>query len=143
MDWRDFFDTGILRYGVSTAEKEKAALARALPAAPIDTSAGQEKANRYAAGYLFALHWPRLAPKIMPIISATKTSNLWKLGGDDPELQSYAQAGMNRALSDIVNRYTTPVNVADRPWEDYTSEEAQRIRKRRPMAAVQAEGLEE
>lgn len=144
MDGRDLLDTGILRYGVTTADKEKLARERALPGAPLDPSAEQNVADRYAAGYLFATHWPKLAPAVLPIISALKTSSLPFLGGEDPSIQSFAQAGMNRALLDQSNRYKTPINLADRPWEDYRSADAERIRRRRrPAATAQAEGLEE
>lgn len=89
---------GRIRYGKSTSQKEALARARALPGAPLDTSAGQEKADRYASGYLFAQNWPRLAPIVQPYVDALKTSDLPLFGGETPESQSYATAGMNRAL---------------------------------------------
>lgn len=143
MDWRDLFDTGILRYGVTTAEKEKLARERALPGAPRDPSAAQAAADRYAAGYLFGTYWPRAAPVLMPWISAAKTSGWPLIGGENPALQSLAEAGLSRALIDAANRYKAEVNRSERPWEDYRSAEAERIRRRRPTAAAQAEALEE
>lgn len=93
-DLLDLF--GKLRYGRSTAEKEAIAAKRALPGAPYDPSADQEIANRYASGYLFAENYPRLAPAVMPVVNMARTG--WF--GDSPEVQSYANAGMNRALMD-------------------------------------------
>ena len=144
MDPRDLLDTGSLRYGVSTAEKEKLARQGLLPGAPADTTAGQERADRSASGYLFPSPWPRLAKTVMPAISALKTSGIPFFGGESPDLQSYAQEGMNRALIDLGNAYTTPPNRSARPWEEYESSEAAAIRKRRPRpiaAALQAEAL--
>ena len=132
MDPRDIFDTGWLRYGVSTADKEKLAREGLIPGAPRDNSAEQKQAERYAASYLFASTWPRLAQTVMPLVNAVRTSDLPLFGGDDPTLQSYAQQGMNRALLDRDNAYTTPVNTSARPWEDY----------RRPSLGAQARGLE-
>jgi hypothetical protein len=130
-------DTGTLRYGVSLDEKERLAREGSLPGAPIDNTAEQEAADRYAAGYLFAQTWPRLAPVVMPIINALKTSDLPLLGGDDPSLQSQAQAGVNRSLIDQANIYTTPVNTSARPWDDPAFQAA----KRRPAAADQSKAL--
>jgi len=85
---------GKLRYGVSTAEKERLAASRALPGAPVDNTADQEAANRYASGYLFGQNWPNLAPAVQPFIDQIKTSNLPFVGGSSPELQSQASAGV-------------------------------------------------
>jgi hypothetical protein len=91
---RDLLDPlGELRYGVPTSEKERIAVSRALPGAPEDPSAEQDVANRYAAGYLFAQQHPEIAPRLLPIVSTIKA-----LFGTDPDLQSWAHAGMNRAL---------------------------------------------
>jgi hypothetical protein len=120
----DLLDTGTLRYGVSTAEKEKLARGGALPGAPVDKTADQERADRYASGYLFATRWPRLSSAVMPLINALKTSDIPFLGGDSPEIQSYAQNGVNRALIDRGNIYTTPTNRSARPWEDYALQAA-------------------
>jgi len=86
---------GKLRYGMSTGDKEVLAAGRVLPGAPVDNSAEQAKANRYASGYLFGQQWPRLAPAIQPLVDRIKTSDLPFLGGESPELQSYATQGMN------------------------------------------------
>jgi len=137
MDPQGLLDAaGYIRYGMSTADKEKIAREGLLPGAPKDTSAGQEKADRYASGYLFTSNWPRLSKAIMPAVSMARA-----FVGDTPELQSFAQSGMNRALMDLSNVYTTPVNTGERPWEDYESEAANRIRLKRPAAEVQSEAL--
>ena len=78
---RDLLDTGTFRYGVTTAEKERLARARALPGAPRDLSADQSVADRYAAGYLFGTNWPNLAPVVLPLINVLKTSSLPFFGG--------------------------------------------------------------
>lgn len=138
-------DPGILRYGVSTADKERLAREGLLPGAPVDRTAGQERADRYASGYLFASTWPKLSKAVMPFVNALKTSDIPFLGGDDPSLQAHAQSGVDRALLDLSNRYTTPPNRSATPWEDYESEEAAAIRARGPRrpvaAALQAEAL--
>lgn len=103
---------GRLRYGVPTAEKEALASSRALPGAPVDNSADQDIANRYAAGYLFAKQHPHLAPIVQPFINALKTSDLPLFGGASPELQSYAQAGMNAAMT---HRDTPAASSTPRP----------------------------
>jgi len=89
---------GNLRYGMPTSQKEVLAAGRRLPGAPIDNSADQDVANRYAAGYLFTMQHPDLAPYVMPVANF-----LHGLFGDDPSVQSYAQEGMNRALVDTQN----------------------------------------
>jgi len=93
-------DPGRLRYGVSTAEKEAIARRGELPGAPVDRSAGQEKADRYAAGFLFAKEHPDLAPILQPMVDRLKTSDLPYFGGESPEVQSYASQGMTRALAE-------------------------------------------
>lgn len=145
MDWRDLLDTGALRYGVPTAEKERLARQRSLPGAPLDLTADQAAADRYAAAYLFGLEWPRLSKAVEPALTGFKV-----LTGTDPILQSYATAGLSQARTDVENwrnrRYA--INTNPTPWEDYRSAEAEEIRKRgprgkRPTAMVQIEALEE
>ena len=90
-DWLDVL--GQLRYGVPTSEKEALAASGELPGAPVDRTADQERANRYASGYLFAQQHPTLAPATLPMVNFVHG-----LFGDDPALQSQATAGMNRGL---------------------------------------------
>ncbi len=91
--FKDFFDTGALRYGVSTADKERLAIGRELPGAPEDATADQDPANRYAAGYLFAQEHPTLSSVVQPFVDMLKTSDLPFFGGSSPELQSWASHG--------------------------------------------------
>ena len=90
---------GKLRYGVSTEDKERLAISGGLPGAPQDNSAGQEKSNRYASGFLFAKQNPTIASLVQPLVNRIKTSDLPFVGGSSPELQSYASQGVSRALS--------------------------------------------
>lgn len=92
-NFEDLLDTGALRYGVSTAEKERLAREGSLPGAPVDHSADQTKADRYAAGFLFGQNWPRLSEAVQPVVDRIKTSDLPFFGGSTPEEQSYASAG--------------------------------------------------
>lgn len=89
---------GRLRYGVPTSVKEQMAEKGSLPGAP--TVPNDERDNRYASGYLFAKQYPNAAPVIQPWIDRVKTSSLPIFGGESPEVQSYAQQGMNRAVVD-------------------------------------------
>lgn len=94
-DLSDTLDVfGRLRYGVPTSEKEAIAIRGDLPGAPVDHTADQDAANRYASGFLFAQEHPTLAPMVMPFVDRVRTG----LFGDSPEMQSYATAGMNQAL---------------------------------------------
>ena len=103
-------DPGNLRYGVSTAEKERLASAGALPGAPKDQSENQDVANRYAAGYLFGQNYPNLAPVVQPMVDRIKTSDLPFFGGESPETQAYASYGVNmgagqpRTVGDFMGR---------------------------------------
>ena len=97
-DIRDVSDIlGYLRFGRSTAEKEALAASRSLPDAPEDNTADQDVANRYAAGYLFAQRYPKIAQQILPYVTQIKIA-----AGSDPVLQSWAHTGMNRALRDML-----------------------------------------
>lgn len=93
-------DTGSIRYGVSTAEKERIARNGSLPGAPKDHSADQKKADRYASAYLFAKKWPRLSDAVGPLLDMIGTSDLPIIGGLKPEEQSQAQTARNRAKLD-------------------------------------------
>jgi len=95
---------GRLRYGVPTSEKEAAARRGDLPGAPVDNTADQARADRYAAGYLFGKAHPTIAAAVMPIVSQLKTSDLPVLGGSSPELQSYALQGAQRGIQDAQPR---------------------------------------
>ena len=86
---------GTMRYGVGTAEKERLAVSGALPGAPLDQSADQDVANRYAAGYLFGQQYPNLAPAVQPYVDRIKTSDLPFFGGESPEVQSWASHGVS------------------------------------------------
>ncbi len=87
---------GKLRYGSGgTTGKERAAASGYLPGAPADNTADLDRANRYAAGYMFTKNHPTIAPYAIPAASF-----LHGIFGDDPNTQSYAQEGMNRALLD-------------------------------------------
>lgn len=95
---RDYVDTGAVRYGVSTAEKERLARERTLPGAPEDRSENQEAADRFAAGFLFGFHYPQIAPYIQTLVNRVKTSDLPVFGGSSPELQSHAVHGMEMGI---------------------------------------------
>ncbi len=100
MDLRDVLDiAGLLRYGMPTSEKERLAISGTLPGAPVDHTADQDAANRYAAGYLFAKEHPILAPIVQPMVNRLKVSDLPLFGGSTPDLQSQATAGMNQGLA--------------------------------------------
>ncbi len=86
---------GVLRYGVPTDEKEQLARMGSLPGAPVDRTADQAAADRYASGYLFGKTHPVIAPAVQPFVNRLKTSDLPFFGGSTPELQSQAQAGVN------------------------------------------------
>lgn len=93
----DFLDIiGSLRYGVPTSQKETLARQGSLPGAPEDKTAEQKAADRYAAGFLFALQHPGIASTVQPIVDRLKTSDLPLFGGSSPELQSYASEGVTR-----------------------------------------------
>lgn len=99
-NWSDYLDVlGQLRYGVPTSQKEALAAQGALPGAPQDPTAEQERANRYASGYLFGQQWPNVAPAVQPWVDRIKTSNLPFLGGSSPELQSYASQGVAKGAT--------------------------------------------
>lgn len=100
MDAESLLDfVGRLRYGMPTDQKEALAASGTLPGAPVDRSADQAAANRYASGYLFTKNHPTIAPMVMPLVSQLRTSTLPGFGGDSPELQSLAISGMNTALA--------------------------------------------
>jgi hypothetical protein len=90
---------GRARYGMSTAEKEALAAARALPGAPPANTADAAQGNRYAAGYLFTKQWPNAAPYILPAANFVHG-----LAGDSETVQSQATAGMNQGLLDVENQ---------------------------------------
>lgn len=93
----DFLNVlGNIRYGVPTSQKESLARSGSLPGAPEDTTAEQKAADRYAAGFLFALQHPEIASTIQPLVDRLKTSDLPLFGGASPELQSYASEGVTR-----------------------------------------------
>lgn len=98
MDFLNFLldQAGRIRYGVPTSEKEALARSGSLPGAPEDFSAGQEKADRYASGFLFGQEHPYISQMVQPLVNRIKTSDLPFLGGSSPELQSYASEGARR-----------------------------------------------
>jgi hypothetical protein len=126
----DFF--GKLRYGVDTAEKEKLARQRALPGAPLDTSAEQEKADRYASGYLFGKTWPILSRLAQPMVDRLKTSDLPLLGGSTPELQSQASSGVMQGRLAAENQQQQGDSVMANPWDDpsLANDATKKIKKR-------------
>ena len=110
MDLRDLLDfAGRIRYGMPTSEKERLAVTGALPGAPEDKTVDQTAANRYSSGFLFALEHPTLAAAIQPVVSQIKVSDLPILGGSSPELQSYADSGVQQGIA----AYKHGKNLAD------------------------------
>jgi len=86
------------RYGTDTATKEVLAREGSLPGAPVDPSADQEIADRYAAGFLFGLQYPTLAENVLPYLNMLKTSDIPGFGGSSPELQSYGSHGIQQGI---------------------------------------------
>lgn len=89
----------MLRYGIPTSQKEIVARQQLLPGAPAANTETGEEADRYSAGYLFALEHPELATWVQPAVSRLKTSDLPFFGGSSPELQSYADAGSQAGIA--------------------------------------------
>lgn len=82
---------GVLRYGVPTADKERAALTHALPGAPPVVGADAAEAQRYAAGFLHGKTFPRASRASVPVAAFLRALFL----NESPELQSFAQHGAN------------------------------------------------
>lgn len=98
MNLRDLLDVaGQIRYGMPTSAKEVLAVSGALPGAPVDRSAEQDAAKRYAAGYLFTREHPDAAKVLIP--AATYIHALF----GDVDTQARAHEGMNRAMLDVDN----------------------------------------
>lgn len=102
---------GPLRYGMTQNQVGINARNPNSPAGAYANDPNPDVTDRYGAGYQFGNTWPNLAPALMPLVNRIRAA----YGGDSPEIQSYANEGVNAGVTDADNAVPSPTPTPSLP----------------------------